>query len=103
MTGRPGKGASNCRRLLTLHEVTSRAGIDPAALHAYQGDGLLPPPEYIAGRPHYGVRVLRQLALITIAEGSGIGPADLAHLIPADEPSAQVARERWALLAQRRL
>jgi MerR family redox-sensitive transcriptional activator SoxR len=103
MAGKPGTRAGGCRRLLGFHEVTSRSGIDPAALHAYRRHGLLPPPDYIAGQPHYGVRVLRQLALITIAQGSGIRPAELAQLIPADEPSARIARERWAQLAQRRL
>jgi MerR family transcriptional regulator, redox-sensitive transcriptional activator SoxR len=103
MTGRPGARAGGCRRLLGLQEVASRSGIDPAALLAYRRHGLLPPPDYIAGQPHYDVRVLRQLALITIAQGSGIRAAELAQLIPADEPSARIARERWAQLAQRRL
>jgi MerR family redox-sensitive transcriptional activator SoxR len=96
-------GASGPRRLLTLDEVAGRAGIEPAALHVYRTQGLLPPAQYVEGRPHYGVRVLRQLALIAIAEGSGIEAADLARLIPADQPSARVARERWAELAQLRL
>jgi len=103
MPGRPARRKTGPRRLLTLHEAARRAGTHPATVDAYQRHGLLPPPQLIGSQPYYGVRVLRQLALLALAEGSGIEFADLAHVVPADEPSAQVARQRWEQLAQRRL
>jgi MerR family transcriptional regulator, redox-sensitive transcriptional activator SoxR len=103
MPSRAAGQAAGSRRLLTLAEVTSRSGMAASAIDSYHRHGLLPAPRLIGGQVCYGVRVLRQLALLALAEGAGIQPADMAGLVPADEPSARVARQRWELLAQRRL
>lgn len=103
MPGRAVGQAAGSRRLLTVDEVASRSGMPEAALDSYHRHGLLPAPRLIGGQPCYDVRVLRQLALLALAEGAGMEPSAIADLVPADEPSARVAQQRWEILAQRRL
>jgi MerR family redox-sensitive transcriptional activator SoxR len=73
---------------LTIGQVARRAGIRTSAIRYYEGVGVLPEPERVAGRRRYGVDALRRLAIIDIAQRAGFSLEEIRHLLAAANGAA---------------
>lgn len=87
---------------LTIGEVARRGGVRPSTIRYYESIGVLPEPTRVAGRRSYGPEVLRELAVIDIAQRAGMSLEEIRELIGAVRGEAEFA-ERLRALAERRL
>ncbi len=87
---------------LTIGEVAERADLRPSSIRYYESIGLLRDPERLAGRRRYPPEVLRELAVIDIAQRAGLSLAEIRDLVGAARGEAAFA-ERLRGLAERKL
>ena len=87
---------------LTIGEVANRAGLRPSSIRYYESIGVLREPERLAGRRCYSPQVLRELAVIDIAQRAGMSLVEIRELAEAVRGEASFA-ERLRGLAERKL
>lgn len=87
---------------LTIGEVADRAGLRPSSIRYYESIGVLAEPERLAGRRRYPPEVLRELAVIDVAQRAGLSLAEIRELTGAVRGEAAFA-ERLRALAERKL
>ncbi len=87
---------------LTIGEVAKRAGLRPSSIRYYESIGVLAEPERLAGRRRYSPEVLRELAVIDIAQRAGMSLAEIRDLVGAVRGEGAFA-ERLRGLAERKL
>lgn len=87
---------------LTIGELARRAGLRTSALRFYKRAGLLAAPRRVAGQRRYTAAALGTLALIQLAQGTGMSLAEIRNLLhgfAADTPPAA----RWQQVAPQRI
>jgi len=87
---------------LTIGGVARRAGVRPSAIRYYESVGLLASPPRVGGRRRYDPRVLRQLAVIGVAQQAGFTIAEIKILLHGFDAETSAAA-RWRALAERKL
>jgi MerR family redox-sensitive transcriptional activator SoxR len=85
---------------MRIGEAAHKAGVRTSLIRYYERIGLLPVPERVSGQRRYDPSVLRQLAVIEVAQRAGLSLAEISELVHAgNEPMSDRLRE----LAQRKL
>lgn len=88
-------------RQLGIGELARQVGMRPSALRYYEGVGLLPPAERVAGRRVYPAGTVRRLALIKMAQRAGFTLAEIRDLLDGD--AERGATRQWRALAESKL
>jgi MerR family transcriptional regulator, redox-sensitive transcriptional activator SoxR len=86
--------------LLSIGEVSARAGVAPSALRYYEQQGLVVATRTAGGARRYPRSVLRRLAFVRAAQNVGLSLAEVRaalDTLPADRPPT--ARD-WARLSR---
>ena len=86
--------------LLSIGEVSARAGVAPSALRYYEQQGLVLATRTAGGARRYPRSVLRRLAFVRAAQNVGLSLAEIRaalDTLPADRPPT--ARD-WARLSR---
>lgn len=83
--------------MLTIGEVSSRAGFAPSALRYYEDVGLIPPTERVGGRRRYDESVLQRLAVIALCQEVGFSISEISDILGGYSPA------RWRKLAEQKL
>jgi MerR family transcriptional regulator, redox-sensitive transcriptional activator SoxR len=86
--------------VLTIGELSRRAGIAPTALRYYEQIGLLPAVPRVAGRRRYDDAVLSRLEVIRVCKAAGFTLDDIVLLFadrsPGRADSKALARDKLA-------
>lgn len=86
--------------VLTVGEVAKRSGVAVSTIHFYEAKGLIEGRRTEGNQRRYSRAILRRLALIRVAQRTGIGLADirraLEHLPHDRAPSAA----NWRALSE---
>ena len=85
--------------LLTIGEVSRRAGVATSAVRYYEELGLLPAPARISGQRRYPESAIRLVGTILLLRDVGFSLAEQKALAA----SRAVARDDWRRLARRKL
>ena len=86
--------------LLSIGEVSARAGVAPSALRYYEQQGLVVATRTAGGARRYPRSVLRRLAFVRAAQNVGLSLAEVRaalDTLPTDRPPS--ARD-WARLSR---
>jgi MerR family redox-sensitive transcriptional activator SoxR len=87
---------------LTIGEVARRTGVRTSALRYYESEDLIHPSGRLAGHRVYTDDVLKQLALIKLAQDAGFSIAEIRALFHDFSPGTS-ASVRWQNLASDKL
>ncbi len=87
---------------MLIGEIARRAGLRASAIRYYESIGLLPEPERVAGRRHYGPEALQTLSVIAAAQRSGLSLSEIGELLGAGNGEGEVS-EQLRAIAQRKL
>jgi MerR family redox-sensitive transcriptional activator SoxR len=82
--------------LLSIGEVSRKAGMRASRIRYYESIGLLPPPARISGRRRYDDDVLRRLTIIPAAQRIGFTLEEIGQLLG---PGKRPPHERLRVLA----
>ena len=85
--------------LLTIGELSRRAGVATSAVRYYEELGLLPAPARISGQRRYPESAIRLVGTILLLRDVGFSLAEQKALVA----SRAVARDDWRRLARRKL
>src|SRR3954451_5183619 len=86
--------------LLTIGQVSARAGVAPSALRYYEEQGLIASTRTAGGARRYARSVLRRLAFVRAAQNVGLSLAEVRDaLATLPEGRPPTARD-WARLAR---
>ena len=86
--------------LLSIGELSKRAGVQPSAIRYYESLGLLSAPERVGGKRRYGSESLARLSAIQLFKQAGFTMAELQLLLRSEPLPDQAA---LAALADRKL
>ncbi|WP_282107217.1 MerR family transcriptional regulator [Streptomyces sennicomposti] len=84
--------------LLSISEVSRRAGIATSALRYYERCSLIPEGAKVAGRRHYPPAVLHRLSAIKICQKIGFSLAEISDLLQGTGVGGSV----WQSIARAR-
>jgi len=87
---------------LPISAVARQGGLRPSAIRYYESIGLLPPPRRVNGRRRYEPDVLKNLAVIRLAQQAGFTIAEIRTLFRGFAPDTP-ASARWRSLAEQKL
>ncbi|MBK0417267.1 redox-sensitive transcriptional activator SoxR [Chromobacterium haemolyticum] len=87
-------------RLLTVGEVASRSGVAVSTLHFYEGKGLIRSTRSAGGQRRFTSAVLRYIAVIKVAQRTGIPLAEIAEVFRDIDTSQPLSRKQWQQLSQ---
>ena len=88
------------RRELSVGEVAERSGVAVSTLHFYEAKGLIRSNRNKGNQRRYPRSVLRRVAVIKVAQRTGIPLAEIREalsVLPHDRP---LAAEDWSRLSQ---
>ena len=91
--------AADLRRQLTVGEVAERSGLAVAALHFYESKGLIRSWRSEGNQRRYPRSVLRQVAVIKVAQRVGIPLAEIHEALRALPDDRLPAAEDWHALS----
>lgn len=101
MSEKPPAGSLSPHSLLTVGEVARRSGVAVSTLHFYEAKGLIRSLRSDGNQRRYPRGMLRRIAVIRVAQRTGIPLAairDALAAIPADRP---VTAADWTRLSAR--
>jgi MerR family redox-sensitive transcriptional activator SoxR len=84
---------------LSVGEVARRSGVAVSTLHFYETKGLIRSLRTEGNQRRYPRAVLRRVALIKIAQRTGIGLADIRHALDHLPQDRAPSAEDWAALS----
>lgn len=87
---------------LTISEVARHTGLRPSAIRYYESLDLLPPPRRVSGQRRYESKTIERLIFISTARNLGFSLAEIATLVK-DQPALLPMRERWQIVAKKKL
>jgi len=87
------------RRVLTVGEVASRAGVATSALRFYEANGLIVSERTDAGHRRYHADVLRRVGFIKVAQRVGLSLEDIKSALDSLPAGRTPSRKDWARLA----
>lgn len=88
------------RRELTVGEVAARSGVAVSTLHFYETKGLIKSMRSRGNQRRYPRSVLRRIAVIKIAQRTGIPLADIQKELSALPDDRQLLASDWARLSE---
>jgi len=88
-------------RLLSVGEVAARSGVPASTLHFYEAKGLLRAARNAGNHRRYRRDVLRRVAVIRIAQRSGIPLQEVARALDALPKQRTPTAQDWAQLSAR--
>jgi MerR family redox-sensitive transcriptional activator SoxR len=88
--------------MLTIGQVADAASINASAIRYYERHGLLPEPDRVSGKRHYGPEILHRLAVLDVAKQAGFSLDEIRLLFDATDGGAP-AHAHLRELAQRKL
>ena len=88
------------RRELSVGEVAARSGIAVSTLHFYEAKGLIRSMRSRGNQRRYPRSVLRRIAVIKIAQRTGIPLADIQKALSALPDDRQLMASDWERLSE---
>ena len=88
------------RRELSVGEVAARSGIAVSTLHFYEAKGLIRSMRSRGNQRRYPRSVLRRIAVIKIAQRTGIPLADIQKALSALPDDRQLLASDWERLSE---
>jgi len=88
------------RRELTVGEVAARSGVAVSTLHFYETKGLIKSMRSQGNQRRYPRSVLRRIAVIKVAQRTGIPLADIQRELCALPDDRQLLASDWARLSE---
>lgn len=85
---------------LSVGEVAARSGVAVSTLHFYETKGLIRSNRNRGNQRRYPRSILRRVAVIKIAQRTGIPLAEIAEALSALPHDRPVAAEDWRSLSQ---
>jgi MerR family redox-sensitive transcriptional activator SoxR len=85
---------------LSVGEVAKRSGVAVSALHFYEAQGLIASVRSKGNQRRYPRGMLRRVALIKVAQRTGIPLAEIKQALEALPMGKPVTPEDWKLLSQ---
>lgn len=82
-------------RSLTVGEVAKRSGIAVSTLHFYESKGLIASTRSAGNQRRFPALVLRTLAIIKVAQRTGIGLEEIKKAIGKYPPNSKVTAAQW--------
>lgn len=85
---------------LSVGEVAKRSGVAVSALHFYEAQGLIASVRSTGNQRRYPRGMLRRIALIKVAQRTGIPLAEIKQALEALPMGKPVTPEDWKRLSQ---
>lgn len=95
-----GRSASGAREL-TIGEVVARSGVAASALHFYERHGLIHSGRTAGNQRRYARDVLRRIAVIKVAQRTGIPLASIREALSALPDGRTPTAADWKRLSRR--
>lgn len=86
--------------LLSVGEVAKRSGVAVSALHFYEAQGLIASLRSNGNQRRYPRGMLRRIALIKVAQRTGIPLAEIKQALSALPMNKPVSPEDWQRLSE---
>ncbi|WP_251976177.1 redox-sensitive transcriptional activator SoxR [Salinicola avicenniae] len=86
-------------RLLSVGEVSRRSGLAVSAIHFYETKGLIGSVRSPGNQRRYFPNVLRYLAIIKVAQRTGIPLGEIGEALGPYEPGARMTADDWGRVA----
>ncbi|MDM3883987.1 redox-sensitive transcriptional activator SoxR [Pseudomonas sp. BCRC 81390] len=83
-------------RMLTVGEVSRRSGVAVSALHFYETKGLIASTRTAGNQRRYPALVLRTLAIIKVAQRTGIPLEEIKQAFSRYPPNSKLTAAQWA-------
>jgi MerR family redox-sensitive transcriptional activator SoxR len=87
------------RRVLTVGEVATRAGVATSALRFYEANGLIVSDRTDSGHRRYHADVLRRVGFIKVAQRVGLSLDEIKTALDSLPDRRTPSRKDWARLA----
>ena len=93
-------GYTGFHRELTVGEVAKRSGVTVSALHFYEAEGLIKSWRNRGNQRRYAREVLRRVAVIKVAQRTGIPLASIRKALKALPGERTPTAEDWKTLSE---
>ena len=87
--------ATDKTRMLTVGEVARRSGVAVSALHFYETKGLIASTRTAGNQRRYPSLVLRTLAIIKVAQRTGIALEEIKRALGRYPPNSKLTAAQW--------
>ena len=87
--------AADNTRMLTVGEVAKRSGVAVSALHCYEAQGLIASVRTAGNQRRYPSLVLRTLAIIKVAQRTGIALEEIRQALSRYAPNSKLTAAQW--------
>ncbi|MCC9006718.1 redox-sensitive transcriptional activator SoxR [Pseudomonas putida] len=87
--------AADNTRMLTVGEVARRSGVAVSALHFYETKGLIASVRTAGNQRRYPSLVLRTLAIIKVAQRTGIPLEEIKQAFSRYAPNSKLTAAQW--------
>ena len=87
--------AADNTRMLTVGEVAKRSGVAVSALHFYENKGLIASVRTAGNQRRYPTLVLRTLAIIKVAQRTGIPLEEIKQAFSRYAPNSKLTAAQW--------
>lgn len=88
--------AADKTRMLTVGEVARRSGVAVSALHFYESKGLIASTRTAGNQRRYPSLVLRTLAIIKVAQRTGIALEEIKRALGRYPPNSKLTAAQWS-------
>lgn len=88
-------------RLMTVGEVAQRAGVPVSTIHFYESKGLIASTRSGGNQRRFSSAVLRYIAIIKVAQRTGIGLEDIKTALGRYPPGSKLTAAQWRALSSR--
>ncbi|MEI7254807.1 redox-sensitive transcriptional activator SoxR [Dickeya dadantii] len=91
----------NTTRRLTVGEVAKRSGLPVSTIHFYESKGLIQCERTAGNQRRYSPTILRYLAIVKVAQRSGLSLDDVLGALGQYKPDIQLTATHWQQVASR--
>ena len=91
----PEKKKADGVRMLSVGEVAKRAGVAVSTLHFYESKGLIESTRNAGNQRRYPVLVLRTIAIIKVAQRTGIPLEEIKNAFGRYPPNSKLTAAQW--------
>lgn len=85
----------NTTRRLTVGEVAKRSGLPVSTIHFYESKGLIQCERTAGNQRRYSPTILRYLAIVKVAQRSGLSLDDVLGALGQYKPDIQLTATHW--------
>nr|WP_328824370.1 redox-sensitive transcriptional activator SoxR [Pseudomonas arcuscaelestis] len=90
-----GNERTDSSRSLTIGEVARRSGVAVSTLHFYESKGLIASTRSAGNQRRFPALVLRTIAIIKVAQRTGIPLEEIKNAIGKYPPNSKVTAAQW--------